>query len=321
MLKKTLQSTLLWSAAAFIVVVVPLILWLVPPPFFSATTVEVRRGATISEVAQKISDAGVVYTPELITISLLIKGDNVTAGAYKFNSPVNAITVADRLAAGDFQMPQAKVVIPEGFTNEQIAERLRSELDEESFSAGGFLDQARDKQGYLYPDTYRLHTDATAEEVISLMEENFYEQISSLEEEINNFDHSLSGVVKVASLIELEAADYEIRRRISGVLWKRLAEGMPLQVDAVFVSILGKNTYELTHDDLRTESPYNLYRNTGLPPTPIANPGIDSIRAAVNPITSDDLYYLSDRDKNFYFTSTLSEHNQNKRKYLQTDEN
>lgn len=319
MQRNKLQSTLLWSVAGLLFVGVPVILWLVPPPLFSSATVSIPRGTSVSEAAEIVTDAGIVFTPELVIVPLRASGSDVVAGTYAFNEAVNASTVVSRLTSGDFQVPQGRVVIPEGFTNEQIADRLEENLDSETFSRQEFIEKAYQQQGFLYPDTYDFHTNATAEEVISVMRSNFDFKIESLQSDIQDFSYTLDDIVNMAALVELEAADYEIRRRIAGVLWKRLDINMPLQVDAVFVPLIGRNTYELTRDDLRTDSPYNLYTNTGLPPRPIANPSIKAIEATIHPIITDDLYYLSDRDRGFYFAETLSEHAQNRRDYLETD--
>jgi len=314
--KSLLQSVWPWSALVVTIIGIPMILWLLPPPFFASATIKIDRGTSITEAAKQLTDAGVVYTPELITVPFFLTGETLTAGTYQFDQSINAVDTVDRLASGDFGIAQSQVVISEGFTNEQIAARIEDELGEENFSAQTFRELAQPHEGYLYPDTYRLHPDATAEEVIALMRENFDRQIKPLQSEISSFDQSREAVLKMASLVELEAANYEIRRRIAGVLWRRLELGMPLQVDAAFVSLLGKNTYELTRSDLKTESPYNLYTNIGLPPTPIANPGKSAIKAVVNPIKGEDLYYLSDRSGNFYFAEDLENHNQNKRDFL-----
>ncbi|MEX2515008.1 MAG: endolytic transglycosylase MltG [Candidatus Paceibacterota bacterium] len=309
---QSLQSTLLWSVATLLFIGVPILLWLVPPPLFSSAMVSIQRGDSISLAAEKLTDAGVVYTPEIIILPFLASGGEVVAGTYAFNQSVNAATVFERISSGSFGVPQGRVVIPEGFTNEQIADRLDKALDSETFSRDDFLTEAYPHQGYLYPDTYNFYTDASSEEVISIMRDNFTDKIASVQGEIASFEHSLADVVKMASLVELEASDYEVRRRIAGILWNRINADMPLQVDAAFVPLIGKNTYELTMADLKIESPYNLYTNTGLPPRPIANPGIESIRATVNPIESDDLYYLSDRNGNFYFAETLPKHAENR---------
>jgi len=148
------------------------------------------------------------------------------------------------------------------------------------------------------------------------MRRNFYEQIKTIETEILSFEHPLEDIVKMASLIEREAANYEDRRRIAGVLWNRIDIGMPLQVDAVFAPLLGKSTYDLTREDLATDSLYNLHINTGLTPTPIANPGLEAIKATINPINTEDIFYLSDRAGNFYFAETLDQHNYNRDNFL-----
>jgi UPF0755 protein len=313
---KKIQSSLLWSVATILGISVPIFLWLVPPPLFSSATVHVQRGESVSQAAQKLTDAGVVYTPELLIIPFLASGEQIVAGTYAFEQPENASTVYQRVASGSFGIPQGRVVIPEGFTNEQIAYRIEGVLDSEQFSRPEFIKKAYSQQGYLYPDTYDFHADSTADEIIAVMRDNFDTKIDTISEELSSTQYALDDVIKMASLIELEAADYQIRRRIAGVLWKRIDEGMPLQVDAAFVSLIGKNTYELTMADLQIDSPYNLYTNTGLPPRPIANPSIQAVRATIDPIMGNDLYYLSDRDQNFYFAETLPGHAKNRRAYL-----
>lgn len=316
MRKHSLQSVLLWGLGLFVFIIIPVVMWLVPPPFFRSTTIEVPRGSSISEVAQELADAGVIYSPELVIIPFRVLSSTLAAGTYSFNDSVSAARVVQRLRSGEFGIPQAVAVIPEGFTNEQIANRLIEVLPEETFSREEFLNKAAQDEGYLYPDTYHLHPDAKAEEVIRIMKRNFYEQVRTIEAEIEAFGRPLSDVVKMASLIEREASRYEDRRQIAGVLWNRYDIEMPLQVDAVFAPLLGKSTYDLTKEDLATDSPYNLYVHTGLPPTPIANPGLDAIRATIDPIATTNIFYLSDRAGNFYFAETLEQHNYNRRNFL-----
>jgi UPF0755 protein len=316
-----LQSTLFWSVTALLFFGTPIFLWLVPPPLFSSATVNIYRGLSISDAAEVLTDAGVIYTPELVVIPFLASGNHLVAGTYKFDKPINASTVVNRLAEGDFQAPQGEILIPEGFTNEQIADRLTKILDPETFSRDEFIDIAYSQQGYLYPDTYNFHANATSNEIISVMRSNFEDKVEPLADEIKSFQFSWSDVLRMATLVELEAADYEIRRKIAGVLWNRIENGMPLQVDAAFMPLIGKNTYELTISDLQLDSPYNLYTNTGLPPRPIANPSIESIRATIDPVITDDIYYLSYRDGNFYFAETLIGHAENRRNYMGTEYN
>lgn len=120
----------------------------------------------------------------------------------------------------------------------------------------------------------------------------------------------------MASLLEEEARTTETRKMVSGILWKRLSAGMPLQVDAVFPYIIGKNTFEITLKDLEFDSPYNTYKYKGLPPGPISNPGKDSILAAIYPTKSDYWFYLSDKNGLMHYAITFDEHKINKAKYL-----
>jgi UPF0755 protein len=148
------------------------------------------------------------------------------------------------------------------------------------------------------------------------MKSNFFDRIKTLDTEISNFDKPLPDIIKMASIVEEEARTFESKQIIAGILWKRLSIGMPLQVDASFKYINGKGTKDLTLTDLKIDSPYNTYVYKGLPPTPIANPGLVSIKATVTPIKTDYLYFLTDRKGVMHYAKTYSEHLANKKKYL-----
>jgi UPF0755 protein len=148
------------------------------------------------------------------------------------------------------------------------------------------------------------------------MRENVEKKLLPLSADIAAFGKSLSDIVILASLLEEEARTTNTRRTIAGILWKRLAIGMPMQVDAAFAKVNGKNTYQLTEDDLKTDHPYNTYTRAGLPPGPITNPGIDALHAALRPVETDWLYYLSDSDGNMHYARTHDEHLRNKRLYI-----
>jgi len=137
---------------------------------------------------------------------------------------------------------------------------------------------------------------ANEQSVLQAMRENFNDHIKELAPEIASSTHSLSDVIIMASILEKEAFNTKDRRMIAGVLWNRLKKGMALQVDATFLYTLGKGTFQLTKADLAADSPYNTYKNKGLPPTPIGSPSLDSIEAALNPIPNNYLYFLADHD-------------------------
>ena len=119
----------------------------------------------------------------------------------------------------------------------------------------------------------------------------------------------------MASIVEKEATSTNDRRIIAGILWKRISEDYPLQVDPPFFYTLGKDSSELTLSDLASDSPYNLYTHKGLPPTPIDNPGLDAISATVSPIATNYMFYLSGQEGNMHYAKTLAEHLINKEKY------
>ena len=128
--------------------------------------------------------------------------------------------------------------------------------------------------------------------------------------------HSLSDIVIMASLVEKEARTDVNRRIVAGVLWNRLALGMPLQVDAVFGYIFDRDTYSPSFEDLKVDSPYNTYTHKGLPPGPISNPGLESIYAALYPTKTNYLYYLTGKDTLMHYARTYAEHVANQTKYL-----
>ena len=148
------------------------------------------------------------------------------------------------------------------------------------------------------------------------MRENFDAKISSLSADINTSGHSISDTVIMASIVEKEARTSTNRKIVAGVLWNRLALGMPLQVDAVFGYIFNRDTYSPSLADLKTESPYNLYLHIGLPPGPIDNPGLDSLLAALHPTKTNYFYYLTDPNGVMHYATTFAEHQANQMKYL-----
>ena len=152
--------------------------------------------------------------------------------------------------------------------------------------------------------------------MIEATEKNFKDKIAALNEKIVVFNQSLEEIIIMASLLEEEARQLETKQMIAGILWKRIKMGMPLQVDSSFQYVNGKNTFTLSLDDLKIDSPYNTYLYKGLPPTPISNPGLDSILAALTPTVSNYLYFLTGKDGNMRYAVTHDQHVANKEKYL-----
>ena len=172
-------------------------------------------------------------------------------------------------------------------------------------------------EGYFFPDTYEIKKGESLENIITMMLKNFDKKFTKeLKEKIETQDKTLHEVLTMASLLEKEVKNYEERQIAAGILWKRLKNGWPLQVDATVNYVTGKRSIELTKDDLKTDSLYNTYKYYGLSPGPICNPGIDSIKASIFYKQSDFWYYLTKPDGKTEFSRTLEEHNIKRARYL-----
>ena len=226
----------------------------------------------------------------------------------------NIFLIAHRLFAGDFGLSETRVTFQEGITVRDIAAQVADSFP--GISAKNFLLVGQPYEGYLFPDTYFFSPSADALSIVAAMRANFNTKMAPLFSEISASTHSLSDIVIMASLIEKEARTTANRRIVAGILWNRLARGMPLQVDAVFGYIYGRDTYSPSFSDLKVDSPYNTYTHKGLPPGPIDNPGLDSLEAAANPTKTDYLYYLTGTDNLMHYAKTYVGHQANLREYL-----
>lgn len=285
--------------------------------FPTGSLVEIEEGLTLKEIAHSLKKQSVIRSETLfIGLVKLFAGDTeIRHGQYYFEDPADVFTVAWRTTRGIFGLEPQSVTIPEGASVEQMASILSEKFSE--FDPYAFVRIAAGDEGYLFPDTHDFLPDVRAPQVHQEMRRVFEEKIEPLKGEIAASGHSLHEIITMASLLEKEAKTMRDRHLISGILWKRLEIGMPLQVDATFLYINGKSTFDLTLEDLReNESPYNTYKYVGLPPGPITNPGLASIKAALNPTQSSYLYYLSDLKSNVHYSRTFEEHKVKKARYL-----
>jgi UPF0755 protein len=206
------------------------------------------------------------------------------------------------------------VRIIEGWTTRDIL----AYLEKEGLYAGEEKKLLEGKEGYLFPDTYYVFADAKIEDLIQKIQENFDRRLSQeLRAEIKHQGKTLDDVLKVASIIEAEVPHSQDRPIISDIIWKRLRVGMALQSDATLNYATGGKHTTLTAEELKIDSPYNSYKYKGLPPTPIGNPGLSAIRAAIYPQKTDYWYWLSTPAGETIFSRNLAEHNRAKAKYLQ----
>jgi UPF0755 protein len=312
-------STALGGAAALILGVIFITAIGSSPPadFPGGSVVVIKKDMTVSETARMLGDRRAIRSAFLYKayVALLRGGAGVQAGEYLLDRPESALRLAHRTGYGLSGLDKIRVTIPEGTNSGEIAAILERRIPH--FDASSFRLLAKENEGYLFPDTYYFHASSTPEEIVGRMRETFDKRMDGIKADIKASGEDFSDILIMASIIEEEANDSEDRRLISGILWKRLSIGMPLQVDAPFYYIYGKTSSELTKDDLAAESGYNTYRNKGLPAGPISNPGLDAIMAALTPAESDYLFYLADSEGITHYAEDHDGHVANIRKYLQ----
>lgn len=254
------------------------------------------------------------------------------AGTYALEKGEKVPDVVQRFISGDITPDELTVTFPEGFTLEQMAERVatRGIGTKEEFLAAAApknfiqdfplledIPEERNLEGYLFPDTYRLGEENSAANVIERLIANFHRRFSpEMREAVEKSDRSLDEIVIMASILEREVQSDNDMTVVSGILWKRVDDGVGLDADATVRYALKKWDGPLTVQDLASESPYNTRQWRGLPPGPISNPGLRALQAALRPQSSDYYYYLSTPDGKTIFSKDLDEHNANKAKYL-----
>ena len=265
----------------------------------------IEKGQGLFQIAKNLEEEGLIKNRYFFDFYVLIKGAQrkLQAGYYELSPSMAISQIAKKIISGD--IAKQRVTIPEGWTKSQIEERLGVKLPGENL------------EGFLFPDTYEFPIGVSGEEVAAIMKENFEKKLTpDLREEIERQGKTILEIVTMASLIEKEVKTKEDKELVSGILWKRLENNIPLQVDATITYITGKKTTKISLEDLMIDSPYNTYKYRGLPPAPIANPGLESILAAVYPKSSEYWYYLSTPEGETIFNKTLEEHNYAKAKYL-----
>lgn len=290
----------------------------------------IAEGTSASEVAMELERGRIVRNSLLFKLLLKTTGTDkaIKPGDYVFTQKQTMMEILHILKTGN--MTQRLVTIPEGLTISQMAELLQEKgiVRKEDFLAavknGDFLvngGKRKTLEGFLLPDTYDFPPNYTASDIIKKMIREFENRVvpAYIEKQKSlPINLTLDEVVIMASLVEREAKIPDERPIIASVYYNRLKKGMLLQCDATIQYALGENKPVLTYDDLKIDSPYNTYIHKGLPPTAIANPGINSIKAVLAPRKTNYLFYVRNDVKNdgsHVFTSTLEEHNEAIRKY------
>jgi len=287
-----------------------------PKNFPTGRIINIEEGSSLTGISQSLMEKSVIKSALLLKFSssFFAKDTSVIAGDYFFDKPLSVFEVAKKITRGDFGLTPVKVTIIEGTTIFEMTKIFEEKFPK--FNSERFIELTEGQEGYLFPDTYSFLSNVREDQILKEMRDNFDKKISSMQEEIDASGKSLNEIVIMASIIEKEASREEDRKIISGILWNRIGIGMPLQVDATFLYINGKNTYNLTLNDLKIDSPYNTYKYKGLPVGPISNPSLSALKAAAVPEKSEYLFYLSDQKGNTHYAFDFDEHKKNKQLYM-----
>ncbi|OGY62790.1 MAG: hypothetical protein A2745_00760 [Candidatus Harrisonbacteria bacterium RIFCSPHIGHO2_01_FULL_44_13] len=276
----------------------------------------VVKGEGLAEIAAGLEADYLIRSPAAFKIYAFVSGSarHLKPGDYFLSPSWSVPKIVKKLVAG---IPEDVIItVIEGETVADINVKLGilGILREEE-------ELAQKLEGYLFPDTYRFFLDSSLEEIEKKFSENFNKKALSTLETKTSYQLPVTDyqILIMASLIEKEIPFSDDRFLVSGILWKRLKSGMALQVDAsiCYAKLRTSSGCRLSKSDFDIDSVYNTYKYAGLPPTPIGNPGLDAIYAALHPRPSEYWYYLSDpKTKKTIFSETLDEHNDNRAKYL-----
>ncbi len=269
---------------------------------------------SVGYVAKQLKDAGIIKYKGLFELycSVSHAKTKIDPGTYELSTNYDYRALVKKMQVGSGAMVTTKVTIPEGYTMEQIFHKLEDEnvcsYDDLMDAAANysynysFIDQsmqgdAKRLEGFLFPDTYEFYQGMQASSAINKFLENFHDRLTAeMLEKADERGMTMQEVVTVASMIEKEAANDDERAMIAAVIYNRIEAGMPLQIDSTIMYVLPEHKDVLTVEDTKIDSPYNTYQNKGLPPTPIANPGLASIKATLSPASTQALYYALDAE-------------------------
>lgn len=295
--------------------------WLLLAPYGPSGErfVDVPTGSGALGAAALLEEGGVLRSRYAFDLLRLVRPRRLRAGEYRFDHPATAVEVYDRMARGDVYT--RTVVIPEGYNIFDIAKAIEAAglgpaaefLQAEQAETGLIADlvgaaRPRSVEGFLFPDTYKFSRHAAPAAMLGVMVRRFRQQTATL-----GLGPDSLRAVTLASIVEKEVGQSAERPLVASVFENRLARGMPLQTDptVIYAALLeGRYRGTIYASDLRSDSAYNTYRRTGLPPGPIASPGLQSLRAVLHPPQTEYLYFVSNGTGHTTFSASLREHAQ-----------
>lgn len=308
-----------------------LLLWPQGNPY-DFVKVTITKGASLNEVAITLKNNNIIQNKQSFQLAVKVLGyeKDIPAGRFRIERASTNYAIIDQLVNG--KQLTKKVTIREGWTISMIAKELDEKLGinthffEDATHNKNLLDkwgiQAKSFEGYLFPNTYQFNENELPSDIINVMVQEYKRNLSDeMLVQMNQIKMSEQEVLTLASIIEGEAIYDKERAIISGVYHNRLKKGMRLQADPTIQYILEDGPRRLLNRDLKIVSPYNTYLNKGLPPGPINNPGIESIKAALFPTESDYLYFVARGDGYHTFSKTEKQHNKAKRDFQKVRRN
>lgn len=314
--------------------------WSTPDVDAAAYVLDVFPGDSMSSITPLFAAQGVVNGFWFkVYVKLSGKGDGILPGAYAIAEGMSYATILNVLRAG--ATADVSLTIPEGFTIAQIGARVHaalphiaieewttvtgqfSPLESHAFVVAAGKPDDVDLEGYLFPDTYRFSTNATAEDIVRTMIDTMQQRVEAAglgDTAVRNGDTeratSLHDALTLASIVEKEVRQPETMAMVADIFYKRLSIGMALQSDATVNYVTGGDDPSISLEDTDLDTPYNTYKYPGLPPGPISNPGANALAAVASPIANDYLYFLTSDEGEIYYATTHDEHVANKERYL-----
>ncbi len=304
----------------------------------SESALHIEEGMSVNEIAQLLKDQKLIQSSFFFKVyvkfadaqSGLKAGDSIVKPGMSYRSLVNILSHA--------KVQDVQITFPEGYTLNQMGQSVMSvfpTITEEEWqetvlhpsdvSVGlelvAGIPSGQSLEGYLFPDTYRFQSDTQAKTISETMLVTLSRRLAEAgivvpTHLVMSNGMTLHEVLTLASIVEREVRTPEDMAHVAGIFLTRLEIGMALQADATVNYVTGKKDAAITLEDSKVDSPYNTYTHLGLPPGPISNPGINAIKAVLNPMDSDDLYYLTSQDGTVFYAQTFDQHIANKYKYL-----
>jgi UPF0755 protein len=286
--------------------------------------VEIASGSSVGDIARKLVSKGVISNDFFFKMAAHVRRStrDLKAGEYRFDTSLPLMEQLHQLESGRVMLH--KFTIPEGYTIKRIArtldelgladadELMRLSQDPEFCRSMGV--ESNTLEGFLFPDTYKIAKGLSTEELLRIMSDRLW-SVWATETRGPASKRDIMEIINIASIIEREALFDNEKPLVSSVIYNRLEKGMPLQCDVTIRYPLDNYGVHLTYEDLKLDSPYNSYLYEGLPPTPICSPGLASIRAALDPAKTDDLFFVAMNNGRHKFSPTLKEHNKAVHKY------